>query len=107
MNPDHHRAPLAIRSGRGPDVEIQAVLARFRDCARALCAGKRERGSLLDAAPGNDGSWHLPTQIANGRRGERNTLEGSDTVINDAPHRAASDVRLRDCRRGGPDEADA
>ena len=87
VDPHHHRQPIARRRRRGPDVQIEAVLARRawkRDVAenRALHAlrvrtpSRRERLSH-----GARGPRFLPPELADGRRRERDALEDTDPPV--------------------------
>ena len=85
IDPDHDRQPFIRGLGRGPDVQIQAVLVRRgrllpRHRDTPLHARWRERGGLARAFPRHDPLRFTPAQVAKGRGGERHTHINSESV---------------------------
>ena len=105
IDPDHHRQRGVGLLWRPPDVQHQAVFARFgperRGIARkrllhAVVAEGRRRP---DAGPGDNRLRRFPPQIADRRRSERDPLEREHAVVRGALHGAAIDADLIGERR--------
>ncbi len=101
IDPHDHRQLVRGRLGRGPDVEIEAVLAigdalAGAAAAPALHAAVPEVGGLLHPAPRRRRLRRLPAQIAHRRRGERDALEFAEAVGGHAGDLAAGHARLGD-----------
>ena len=93
VDPHRHRQLLArLARGRGPDIQVQAVLAEFRilpveftgpgvaGIVVDLHGARAEGVGHLHAFPGNDGLGFLPAQVPDGRGGERDSLVDIDSV---------------------------
>src|SRR5262249_47509429 len=96
VNPDHYRQ-LVSGLARGPDIQIQAVLAllgRRRKIHRSLrIGGLRALGTesitLTHAIPGHHRLGSFPPEAADGRGSERNSLEAPDAIRNRARNLAS------------------
>ena len=104
VDPHHHRQ---LRRGRllgRPDVEVQAVLARWRAKWRRVAregllhAVVRVGARRAHAVPGGRGPRGAPAQIARGRRRERHAFPGDNALAGHTRHEAALGA---DRSRGG------
>ena len=109
VNPDHDGQAFIRCLGRGPDVQIQAVLTRRRRLLPGhrdtlLHARRCERDRLARAFPGHDRLRFAPAQLANGWGGERHTHIYRESVLRDAFDSTRFDPR-RFCPRARRNQA--
>src|SRR5215831_20724931 len=89
---------MGLPGSCGKDIQSQAVLAPAKPARSVeLRAQGAERGGIADAVPGNNRGRRSPAQIADWRRGIRDSPKGAQLSLNDALNqsRPRADNRLR------------
>jgi hypothetical protein len=86
VDPDHDGESVIRACGRGPDVEVKAVLVHLpdggiEDLLLWLGARGAELGALSNALPMIDRLGRFPSQVPDGRRGERDALVDADLAV--------------------------
>ena len=110
VDPDHHRQAVVLRLCRGPDVEVEAVLAHFAHglgVEAAFPVGRLHARGRLDErvvgrSPGCDGLGWPESEVALRRLGVRDAEIGVEPaiVLGDEAHHVAGRSQL-DRRQAG------